>query len=155
MRTLPSIAVVAVVTVISVAISAVAFAQIKPERAIEYRQGIYHAMNWNFGPMNAMVRGKIPWNQADFSKRAQRIAFYSQQLLEGFPPGSDTGAKTRAKPEIWQHFDDFTTKMHNFENAAANMAKVTQGSDQAASKQAFIDTAKACKACHDKYRTTE
>lgn len=133
-------------------LSAVALAAVKPETAIHYRQGIYHAMGWNFGPMNDMVRGKQPWDQADFSKRAQRIAFYSKQLLEGFPPGSDTGAETDAKPEIWQNFDDFTAKMHNFQDAAANLAKVTQGGDQAASKQAFADTAKACKACHDKYR---
>ncbi len=133
-------------------LSAVALAAVKPETAIHYRQGIYHAMGWNFGPMNAMVRGKQPWDQADFSKRAQRIAFYSQQLLEGFPPGSDTGAETDARPEIWQNFDDFTAKMHNFQDAAANLAKVAQGGDPAASKQAFADTAKACKACHEKYR---
>lgn len=152
MRTLLSIAIVAV---ISLAISAAAFAQIKPDRAIHYRQGVYHAMAWNFGPMSAMVRGKTQWDQADFAKRAKRIAFYSQQLLEGFPPGSDTGAKTRAKPEIWTHFDDFKTKMSDFEEAAAKLSKVSQGGDKAASKQAFMDTAKACKACHDKYREKE
>lgn len=152
MRTVP---VLVVVTVASLAISVAALAQTKGSRAIQYRQGVYHAMGWNFGPMNAMVRGKIPWNQAEFAKRASRIAFYSQQLLEGFPPGSDTGAKTDAKPAIWQNFDDFKAKMQNFENAAATMAKVTQGNDQAASKQAFIDTAKACKACHEKYRNDD
>lgn len=141
--------------IVSLAISAAAFAQIKPDRAIHYRQGIYHAMAWNFGPMNAMVRGKTVWNQADFAKRAKRIAFYSQQLLEGFPPGSDTGAKTRAKPEIWTHFDDFKTKMTNFEDAAANLAKTSQDGDKTASKQAFVDTAKACTAGHDKYREEE
>ncbi|HET7358680.1 MAG TPA: cytochrome c, partial [Rhodanobacteraceae bacterium] len=88
-RPLPIIVLTAVA---SLALSAVALAAVKPERAIHYRQGVYHAMGWNFGPMNAMVRGKQPWDQADFAKRAKRIAFYSQQLLEGFPPGSDTGA---------------------------------------------------------------
>lgn len=148
-RPLPIIVLTAVA---SLALSAVTLAAVKPERAIHYRQGVYHAMGWNFGPMNAMVRGKQPWDQADFAKRAKRIAFYSQQLLEGFPPGSDTGAKTDAKPEIWQHFDDFTAKMRAFEDAAAHLAKVSAGGGPAASKQAFVDTAKACKACHDKYR---
>lgn len=152
MRALPAIA---AVTVISVAISAMAFAQVKPDRAIHYRQGIYHAILWNFGPMSAVVRGKTKWDQADFAKRAKRIDFYSQQLLEGFPPGSDTGAKTRAKPEIWTHFADFKSKMSHFEDAAAMLAKVSEGGDQAASKQAFMDTAKACRACHDKYREKE
>jgi cytochrome c556 len=136
------------------AASALAVTAVKPSRAIHYRQGIYHAIGWNFGPMNAMVRGQQPFDQADFAKRAKRIEFYSQQLLEGFPQGTgpEAGVKTDAKADIWTHFDDFQTKLKNFQDAAAHLATVAQGNDEAASKQAFADTAKACKACHEKYR---
>ncbi|NII09925.1 cytochrome c [Oleiagrimonas sp. C23AA] len=134
------------------AVSAAALAASQSTRAIEYRQGIYHAIGWNFHPMLDMVRGKQAWNQAEFSKRAKRIAFYSQQLLEGFPAGSDKGAKTDAKPGIWSHFDDFKQKMSDFETTSAHMAQVAERGDEAASKKAFMDTAKACKACHERYR---
>lgn len=133
-------------------VSLVALAAVRPERAIHYRQGIYTAMGWNFHPMADMVRGKAPFDQAEFAQRAQRIAFYSRQLLEGFPPGSDKGVRTEALPAIWQNFDDFKSKLSDFQTAADHLAKVAQGNDIAASKQAFMDTAKTCKACHDKYR---
>ena len=133
-------------------VSLSAIAAVKPETAIKYRQGIYHAMGWNFGPMTDMVRGKAPFDQADFAKRAKRIEFYSQQLLEGFPPGSDKGAKTDAKPEIWQDFDDFKAKLSDFQDAAAILASTAAQGDEAASKKAFMATAKSCKACHKEYR---
>ena len=144
---------VSVVTaVVAISVSLASVAAVKPETAIKYRQGIYHAMGWNFGPMTDMVRGKAPFDQANFAKRAKRIEFYSQQLLEGFPPGSDTGAKTDALPAIWKNFDDFKSKLSDFQDAAANLASTAQGTDEAATKKAFMDTAKTCKACHDKYR---
>ncbi|EQD58411.1 Cytochrome c prime [mine drainage metagenome] len=126
-------------------------ATVKPETAVNYRQGIYHAILWNFVPMAQMVRGMRPWNQATFAQGAARIEFYSQQLLEGFPPGSLT-ARSEAKPAIWQHWAEFSAKMQNFENASATLAAVARSSDQAASKAAFIKTADTCKSCHDAFR---
>lgn len=140
------------VAIVATTVSLVAVADVKPETAIKYRQGIYHAMGWNFGPMSDMVRGKTSFDQAAFSKRAKRIEFYSQQLLEGFPPGSDKGAKTDALRAIWDDFDDFKSKLSNFQDAAATLASTSASGDEAASKKAFMATAKTCKACHDKYR---
>ena len=133
------------------AISALALAAIKPDTAVAYRQGVYHAILWNFVPMNDMVRGKAPWNQAEFAKRAKRVSFYSRQLLEGFPPGSLTG-RSEAKPGIWQHWPDFESKMQAFENASAALALTAKGTDEGATRAAFAKTAKTCTSCHDKYR---
>ena len=47
-------------------------AQTKPEKAIEYRQGIFKAQLWNVLPMAAMVQGKAPYDQAAFLLRAQQ-----------------------------------------------------------------------------------
>jgi cytochrome c556 len=126
-------------------------ATVKPETAVNYRQGIYHAILWNFAPMAQMVRGRQPWNQATFAQGAARIAFYSQQLLEGFPPGSLT-ARSEAKPAIWQHWTEFSAKMQNFENASATLAAIAKSGDEAASKAAFVKTAETCKSCHDAFR---
>lgn len=143
------------VAIMATTVSLVAVANVKPETAIQYRQGIYHAMGWNFGPMSDMVRGKTTFDQADFAKRAKRIEFYSQQLLEGFPTGSDKGAKTDALPGIWENFEDFKSKLKNLQDAAANLASTAAAGDEAASKKAFMATAKTCKACHDEYRQKE
>ncbi|HVB83558.1 MAG TPA: cytochrome c [Rhodanobacteraceae bacterium] len=150
MRRLPLV----LAAVAGFAISAMALAAIKPGTAVAYRQGVYRAILWNFVPMNDMVRGRAPWNQVEFAKRAARVSFYSQQLLEGFPPGSRTG-RSEAKPGIWTHWPDFEAKMQAFENASATMAQTARGTDEAATKAAFAKTAETCKSCHDKYRRND
>ena len=140
------------ITVLGASLGSTASAvAVKPETAVNYRQGIYHAILWNFAPMAQMVQGRQPWNQAAFAQGAARIAFYSQQLLEGFPPGSLT-ARSEAKPAIWQHWTEFSAKMRDFENASATLAMVAKSGDEAASKAAFGKTAQTCKSCHDAFR---
>lgn len=135
--------------------AAIATAAVKPEAAIEYRQSVYTMIGWNFGPMAQMVKGKTAWDAAEFSKHADRIAALTPQLMEGFPPGSDTGAKTAAKPGIWKNPDDFKSKMDDLVKQSRLLADVAKGGDEAKMKEQFKTTAGACKSCHDKYRTED
>lgn len=123
-----------------------------PAAAIEYRQSAYTVMVWNWAPLGAMVRGRTPWDQAEFTRRAQRVATLAPMLLEGFPPGSDKGADTDAKPAIWSDYADFSAKMQAFERESAALAKVAAGGDEAATRAQFGKTAETCKACHDAYK---
>lgn len=136
-------------------IAAIAVAAVKPETAIAYRQAGYTMLGWNFGPMAQMVRGKAPWDAAEFARRAERVASIAPQLLEGFPEGSDTGATTDAKPEIWKNMDDFKAKMDDLVKQSKLLAEVAKSGDEAKMKEQFKQTAGACKACHEKYRNEE
>jgi cytochrome c556 len=136
------------------AITAVS-AAVKPETAIAYRQGGYTMLGWNFGPMAQMVRGKTPWDATEFARRAERVALIAPQLLEGFPEGSDTGATTEAKAEIWKNMDDFKLKMDDLVKQSRLLADVAKSGDEAKMKEQFKQTAGACKACHDKYRSED
>ena len=130
-----------------------AFAQdIPPDKVIHYRQGVYTMIGWNFGPMGAMVKGQVPFDAAEFSKRAERVAWLAQQIEEGFPPGSGTGATTDAKPGIWQDFADFQAKLADLQRESQALATTAKAGDEAATKAQFIKTAGTCKACHDVYR---
>jgi cytochrome c556 len=71
---------------------------------------------------------------------------------EGFPPGSDKGATTDAKPEIWTNRADFDAKMEDFRREAAALAAAAKGGDEAAIKAQFAKTGGTCKACHDQYK---
>ena len=73
-----------------------------------------------------------------------------------FPTGTgpDVG-KTRAKAEIWQKYEDFAAKDHNFRVAAQALKGSSDSADVNAIKPAFADLGKACKACHDPYRAEE
>jgi len=136
-------------------IAAVATAAVKPETAIAYRQAGYTMLGWNFGPMAQMVRGKTPWDAAEFARRAERVALIAPQLLEGFPEGSDTGATTEAKPDIWKNMDDFKLKMDDLVKQSKLLAEVAKSGDEAKMKEQFKQTAGACKACHEKYRSED
>ena len=134
------------------AASTSASAQIKPEDAIKYRQAQYTVLLWNWMPLNAMVRGRVPFDAAEFARRAQLVAAVAPQLLEGFPEGSGTGASTDAKPEIWANFADFSSKMKDLERETAALATIAKGGDEAAIKAQFALTGGTCKACHDEYK---
>lgn len=127
-------------------------AQAKPEDVIRYRKSLYTVMLWNWMPMNAMVRDRIPFDAAEFARRAARVAAVPPQLLEGFAPGSDSGAETDAKPEIWKHFEDFKTKLKDLERESAALAEIAKGGDEAAMRAQFAKVGGACKACHDEYK---
>ncbi|HEY8010400.1 MAG TPA: cytochrome c [Rudaea sp.] len=136
----------------AICVAAAAFAHSAAEDAIDYRMGLMTVVGWNFDPLGAMLKGKIPFDQAEFSRHASRIAFLSDQLVEGFPKGSDKGHDTAAKPAIWESFDDFQSKAKDFNREALALADVAKGNDQAKDKEQFKKVAEACKACHDKYK---
>jgi len=133
-------------------VAASAVAQMKPDVVIEYRRSAMTMIGWNFSPMSAMVKGKIAFDAKEFAKRAERIEFIAPQVLEGFAKGSDKGAETDAKPEIWTHFDDFQAKWNDLVDQSKALAEVAKGGDEAKTKEQFKKLGGACKACHDKYK---
>jgi cytochrome c556 len=135
--------------------SAVAIAAVKPETAIHYRQSVYTMIGWNFMPMVEMIKSKTPWDSTAFALHADRIAALAPQLLEGFPEGSDKGAETEAKADIWKSMDDFKSKMNDLVRESKTLADVAKTGDEAKMRDQFKKTAGTCKACHDKYRNED
>lgn len=130
-----------------------AMAQVKPEDALAYRKSAFGLIVWNFGPMSAMVRGKLPWDNAEFAKRALRVSQLAPMLEEGFPEGSKVG-DSAASAQIWSNWADFQAKMSTFQTEATKLAQVSFGpdADAEASKAQFAKVGAACKACHDTYK---
>lgn len=124
----------------------------KPEAVITYRQSVFHMILWNFQPLGEMSRGKRPFDAAEFSKRAERLASLTPQLEEGFTPGSDKGATTDALPDIWKNRADFDQKLADLVRETAALAETARGGDEAKMKAQFPKVAGACKNCHEKYR---
>lgn len=143
---------VLVFAVCALAVAAGAVAQMKPDVVIGYRRSVMTMIGWNFGPMSAMVKGKIAFDANEFAKHADRIAFLAPQALEGFARGSDKGAETDAKPEIWTHFDDFQSKLNDLVEQSKALSDVAKTGDEAKMKEQFKKLGGACKACHDKYK---
>ena len=133
-------------------IAATAFAQKKPDEVIQYRRSAMTMIGWNFAPLSAMVKGKTAFDAKEFATHADRIAGLAPQVLEGFAKGSDKGAETDAKPDIWTHFDDFQSKLNDLIEQSKALSDVAKTGDEAKMKEQFKKLGGACKACHDKYK---
>jgi cytochrome c556 len=124
----------------------------KGEQALKYRKALYQVMAWNFGPMGAMAQGKVPYDAAEFARRAERVAAVAPMLSEAFPPETKGLPQSELKPEMWTNRADFDAKMQDLVERSATLASVAKSGDFEKSKAAFFDTANTCKACHDKYK---
>ncbi len=125
----------------------------KGEEAIEYRHSVYHVIRWNVRKMDAVIEGKVAYDKDAFATEASRVAVLATMLPEGFPEGSYIEGKTHAKPEIWTHRAEFDELMTRLAQKSAALADVAQGGDLAKVTPAFNELAKACKYCHDKFKS--
>lgn len=98
-----------------------------------------------------------PADLATVRTSAATIAGLAPQVPSWFPKGTgnDSNPKTGAKPEIWQKADVFAAKAKDFNAAAQAFDAAAKGSDVAATKTAFGNLGKSCKACHDEFRAAD
>lgn len=137
-----------------VTLSASAQSFSKPEDAIVYRQGAMEVIGGHFGQLSAMATGKAPFDARSAVAHADVVAYVSRLPWAGFVAGSDQG-KTRAKPEVWQNSAKFKAGADKFQTEAAKLATAARAGNLDQLKQAFGETAKTCKACHDDFRSKQ
>jgi cytochrome c556 len=120
-----------------------------------YRQSWFAMLASNFGPMVAMVKEEMPWDERMMAGYADQLAALTTlDVMRGFREGSDKGT-TRAKPEIWENQPDFQSKMDDLKSAVNKLQTVANTNDRAAIAAQVGATGKACKACHDDYKSKD
>ena len=103
-----------------------------------------------------LKKPKVDWDNV-IIPNTQTIKDRSAYLLNWFPKGSgpEAGVKTYALPAIWQKQDDFTKLGKAAQAEAIKLDQVAASKDQNALKAQALATGKACKACHDNYRSPD
>jgi cytochrome c556 len=88
---------------------------------------------------------------------ADTLQSRSGYLLNWFPKGSgpESGIKTYALPAIWQKSDDFTKLAKAAQAETQKLNQVAATKDAGALKAEAFTMGKACKACHDNYRSPD
>lgn len=76
--------------------SGAASAQAKPEDVIKFRQGVYQVVGWHVRTMGGMVKGQIPYDQAEFARNAEIVAMMSTVAPHAFAPGRKSGPMPQA-----------------------------------------------------------
>lgn len=120
-----------------------------------YRQSYFALVGANFGPIGAMLKGEMPWNQEQLQGFADDLSAVSTlNVLRGFPDGSDKGT-TRAKPAIWENRDDFAQKLTDMQAAVETLNVAVKTGDRAAIGEQVGAVGQTCKACHDEYKSKD
>lgn len=137
----------------AVTLSAPASAQFaKPEDAIKYRQSAMTVMSTHFGRVAAMANGRIPFDAKMAADNAAIAETMSKLPWAAFGEGTDKGATTRAKPEIWSDNAKFKDASEKMQGEMIKFAAVAKGGNIDAIKAAAGAVGGSCKACHDNFR---
>lgn len=120
-----------------------------------YRQSYFALLAMNFGPIGAMLKGEMPWNESALQGYADDMAaLKTLNVMRGFAPGSDKGT-TRAKPEIWENMSDFESKLNDLNTAIGALQKASRSGDKKMLAKSVGDVGQSCKSCHDDYKSKE
>ncbi|HEV8720809.1 MAG TPA: cytochrome c [Candidatus Binatia bacterium] len=96
---------------------------------------------------NAVKEG----NFAEVQVKVKGIMENMDKILELFPPGS-LSEKSRAKPEIWQKWDEFSQHPGKVKKAAQELADAAKAKDEVEVKAKLKALGEACTSCHNSFR---
>jgi len=143
------------IAVIALAIAGSAFAQMKPEDEIRYRQSVMNVAGRAFTPMIQMAQDKIPYNREVVAKNTQVLQTVIGLHWDAFGPGTERGAPTKADLKIWSEPDKFKTSAEKAQEAVGKLGQTVRTGDEKEVKAALGGVGKTCKGCHDDYRLKE
>src|SRR5437899_3305993 len=116
---------------------------------VAYRQRLMKNVGANWADIQNKVKAGNPEGVA---VNAEALSLHAQRIPGLFPEGSLT-EKSKAKPDIWQKWPEFTAAAKNLENRAGTLR------DQAVAKDAALVTTTvatfgrdACGTCHTPFR---
>jgi cytochrome c556 len=119
------------------------------------RHDHYHELGEAFKSVRDEARAGTP-DMAKIKAAAQVINEASIDQGRWFPHGTGPEAgKTRALPEIWKRPEDFKAAQKVFSAAAPKLLAAANANDLNAVKSTYGELGKACKNCHDTFRSPE
>jgi cytochrome c556 len=126
-----------------------ALAADSPNAVVKYRQTVMKSMGAHMTAMSLVVKREIT-PRTQLAAHAEAIHALSASIPEMFP--APDKARSAARPELWTHFDEFKTLSAKLERESAALAQFAAKRDWKAFDAQFANVAKACEACHDKFR---
>ena len=120
-----------------------------PQDAIAARKDAMKTDGKIFKAMKAAVEAGAPVRP--FAADVQWQVEWGKQMTAMFPPGSETGHDTKAKPNIWTDKAGFDRFSGDMVAAAQKLVVAANADDQAGFGDAFHELGKACGGCHKAY----
>lgn len=119
------------------------------------RHDHYHKLGDAFKTVRDQVRASSP-DLAAVKRAAHAIRTASIDQARWFPAGTGPEAgKTRALAEIWSKPQEFEAAQKVFSDAAPKLLEAANSGDIGRVRAQFGEVGKACKNCHDNFRSPE
>lgn len=135
--------------------TSVQLADLSPADAIAERQKLMKGNGAAAKAIDDFVESGVG-TADDVAKNAATIKEAAGKIAGLFPPGTsmdDNVAKTAAKKEIWDNFDDFKAKAVKLASLAADLEAAAATTDKQKITDAFDTMGKdGCGACHSLYK---
>ena len=93
-------------------------------------------------------------NYAEIQVKVKGIMENMDQMLDLFPKGS-LSEKSRAKPEIWERWDEFSKHPAKVKKAAQELGAAAKAGDEEAITVKFKALGEACAGCHKPFRAAK
>jgi cytochrome c556 len=124
--------------------------------AVDARKANFKEIGGAFKAINDELKSGAPDMNA-VRPAARDLASRAAQLPRLFPRGSgaESGAKTRAKADVWTDPASFQKLEAQFAAATNQLNAAATSGDIAALSAARTAVGAACKSCHDRFRQTE
>lgn len=88
------------------------------QKAVQFRQGVFSAMEWKFGQL---IGAKVAKDSAAFQQQAKDLSHLAGMFAEGFIANSVVD-DSKAKAELWEEREKFDERAAALVNAANAMA---------------------------------
>jgi cytochrome c556 len=136
------------VTVILVAGCLVLTGALAPDSVVLRRKQMESNNSVMAGALSKAIKEK---NFHEIEEECQAIVENMDKVLDFFPPGS-LSEDSRAKPEIWARWAEFSKHPANVRKAAQELAAAAKGGDEETINGKFKALGQACKGCHSSFR---
>jgi cytochrome c556 len=148
-RTLPTLPVLAVAGAMLLIARPAGAQERQPPTPADYRHSIMEGMQSHEDALRSLLNGVVD-HPDHVLLHAQAIRSLSLMVPDIWPEGSAEG--TRAKPEIWANWTDFTSKIDALQEATAALLAAAESGDLEATSDAAGNVGRACRSCHGDYR---
>ena len=124
--------------------------EVNRDNAIRYRQALMIAMQGLVNASMLITENKIE-NDGRLVKHLDALTSISVELGDAFP--ANTGRGSDALPSIWDEPTRFAQANTDMQNATRIWLAAAESADPNAIRKASRMAAKACRGCHERYRT--
>lgn len=118
----------------------------------QYRHDVMEHFNYSIKKILQNFQGNVqhPEHFAPIATIMASTATMTKAAFEKDTRGME--GHTKAKDEIWDNWEDFSSRLDQLEADTAAFAEVAQSGNMEQIGPAFRKAVSQCKACHDKYK---